>query len=585
MEALITYVSVNRRGQAQRDERRVPGPVLNIGRSSKNEIQLRDARVALEHARITLSPEGATIEGVGGRVEIDGRAVTQAVLVPGNTMAVGPYQIEVETPPEGVPLALAFNAPPPARSATAGLRRVIRRAPRLSKRRLSYIAFFTTFLIFLVVPLAGDWLASTAQRLGAHPMLSEVTPAVAHRLMQTWDPGALSRSHQVFGSDCKACHQFAFLQVRDSSCVACHKTIKEHVPRADLTGPRGIQFAAMRCAECHRDHKAAQMAPRAQEECATCHVDVKNTAPNAASGNVTDFSVDHPQFRVSLIDGAKSDAVRRVRLSTDPDPELVERSNLKFNHALHMASGGVRSPQGRVNLKCSTCHVPDEGGRVMRPISMRRDCQTSGCHSLAFEPNTPKRGEELRHVPHGSVKEVLTTLREFYARLVLGDTPGRAGPPPDLPRERPGAAPPSGEPRERTLSRADAQAQHALRELMDPGRPRKVCSECHQVNPDPVTGWTVAPVKLTRVWMPQALFSHAKHATEDCTLCHTTTTRSKEARDIAMPGVKICQDCHVGAKPVLGKVTSDCATCHKFHAGRNFWHDALQAQGQPERKK
>src|SRR5688500_11073472 len=102
MEALVTYVSLNRRGQAQRDQRRVPGPVLNIGRGSKNEIQLRDARVALEHARITLAPEGATIEAVGGAVEINGRAVQQAVLAPGNTIGVGPYEIQVETPPEGV---------------------------------------------------------------------------------------------------------------------------------------------------------------------------------------------------------------------------------------------------------------------------------------------------------------------------------------------------------------------------------------------------------------------------------------------------------------------------------------------------
>jgi hypothetical protein len=585
MEALVTYVTVNRRGQAQRDQRRVPGPVLNIGRSSKNEMQLRDARVALRHARITLTDGAATIEAVDGPLKIDGRNVKQAVLAPGNTIGVGPYQIQVETPPEGIPLALAFNAPPPRRSATAGLRRVIRRAPRLSKRRLSYIAFFATLLIFLVVPLTGDWLSGVAKHYGAHPLLVEVTPAVANRIMQTWDPGPLSRSHQIFGSDCRACHQFAFLQVRDSACVACHTTIREHVPRADLTGPRGVEFAGMRCAECHRDHKGVAMAPRAQEECAACHIDVKSAAPHALSGNVTDFSVDHPEFRLSLVDAAKPDAIRRIRLSTPPAPEMVERSNLKFNHALHMDARGVRSPEGDVKLKCSTCHVPDEGGRVMRPISMRRDCQTSGCHSLAFEPRTPKRGEALRHVPHGSVKEVLTTLREYYARIVLADAPVRTTPPADITRERPGAAPPSGEVREKTLGRADAYAQQALRELMDPNRPRKVCVECHHVQPDPVTGWTVAPVRLTRVWMPQALFSHAKHATEDCTLCHTTTTRSKDARDIAMPGVKICQDCHVGARPVLGKVTSDCATCHKFHAGRHFWHDALQTQAQPERKK
>ena len=87
----------------------------------------------------------------------------------------------------------------------------------------------------------------------------------------------------------------------------------------------------------------------------------------------------------------------------------------------------------------------------------------------------------------------------------------------------------------------------------------------------------MAPVRLTRVWMPQALFSHEKHATESCTTCHDSD-KSKKAADIAMPGVEVCQQCHVGARPVLGKVTSDCASCHEFHAGRNYWHDALQTR-------
>jgi hypothetical protein len=569
MEALVTYLSLNRRGQTQRDQRRVAGPVLNVGRSSKNDIQLRDARVALHHARITLTADAATIEAVGGRVEIDGREVRQAALAPGNTIALGPYEIQVETPPEGVPLALAFNAPAPARSASAGLRRVVRHAPRLSKRRLSYLAFFTMLVVFLAVPLAAGWFAHTAERLGAPPMLAAVIPAVADRVVQTWDPGPLSRSHQVFGSDCTACHQFAFLQVRDSACIACHATIREHVPRADLTGPRGIEFAKMRCAQCHRDHKGVQMAPRAQEECAACHADVKSAAPHAASGNVTDFSVDHPEFRLSLVDAARPGAVRRVRLATPAPPDLVERSNLKFSHAVHMDPRGVRDPKDeRKKLKCSTCHVPDDGGRVMRPISMERDCRS--CHSLAFEPKVTDR-----QVPHGSAEGAATMLREFYARLVLGDVPPGVKPPPDLPRMRPGAELSYPE-RQQALAIADARAARVLRELFET---REVCSTCHHVNRSGGS-WSVAPVRLTRVWMPQALFTHGKHASMDCNDCHAGAAKSKDARDIAMPGVKICQECHVGARPVLGKVTSDCATCHEFHAGRNFWHDALQTQMQ-----
>ena len=53
----------------------------------------------------------------------------------------------------------------------------------------------------------------------------------------------------------------------------------------------------------------------------------------------------------------------------------------------------------------------------------------------------------------------------------------------------------------------------------------------------------------------------------------------------SMPDIATCRECHVGARAVAGKVTSDCATCHRFHAGRDYWHDVLQAQMQPRGKK
>ena len=104
---------------------------------------------------------------------------------------------------------------------------------------------------------------------------------------------------------------------------------------------------------------------------------------------------------------------------------------------------------------------------------------------------------------------------------------------------RPGAVL-SYEERQQVLRIADERAQRVMRELFET---RDVCSTCHYVSRDRQEGWKVAPVTLTRVWMPQALFSHAKHATEDCTLCHTTSTRSKEARDLAIPEVAAGRGC------------------------------------------
>jgi c(7)-type cytochrome triheme protein len=295
---------------------------------------------------------------------------------------------------------------------------------------------------------------------------------------------------------------------------------------------------------------------------------VKAVALHAQSGNVTDFARDHPRFRLSLVDADRPKVIRRVRQSDPPPAEMVERSNLKYSHKVHLDPAGVRDPQKRRTvLKGGDCHEPAVGGRLMAPVTMERHCQR--CHLLAFEPKVTDR-----QVPHGSEKAVATTLREFYARLVLGDVPPGVTPPPDLPRIRPGAVL-EYQDRQRALRIADERAQRAMRELYE--APRKVCSTCHYVSRDASGDWKVAPVLVAAVWMPKALFDHAEHVSEKCTSCHDVS-RSTDARDITMPDIARCRQCHVGARAVRNKVTSDCASCHKFHAGPDYWHKSLQTE-------
>ena len=222
----------------------------------------------------------------------------------------------------------------------------------------------------------------------------------------------------------------------------------------------------------------------------------------------------------------------------------------------------------------------------MAPVSMEQHCQR--CHSLAFEPKVTKR-----QAVHGDEAQIATMLREFYARLVLGDVPPDVNPPQDLPRMRPGAVL-SYQERQQALKIADQKANLVLRELFET---RQVCSTCHEViRQAGGAGWKVAPVRIAQVWMPQSLFSHAKHksmgavgATQSrdafdsvqCVRCHDVLG-SKESKTIAMPDIASCRDCHVGAIPVSGKVTSDCAVCHKFHDGRDYWHGVVQAQMLPQ---
>ena len=602
METLVIQVGVNSRGQPQRDQRRIAGEVLRVGRALACELQLADPRVALDHALITITPAGTSIAAVGGALKVNGQATTQAPLVVGDCIELGPYRLRVEAAPAGLPLALAVSLEEPSPPVCGEqIRADESRGPRQSRRRLSYLGLLGMLLLCLLVPVAPDLLgyarlssstanaiaqAATAEArvtaaqpaasvaatagplVGAEPGLPEsMLRTAAGRLQEAWNPGPLSQGHQIFAADCGACHQTPFVQVRDEACQTCHKDIHDHVAKSRLTGAPGQAFKDTRCADCHRDHKGTHTAIRSQEQCVECHRDVKRVAAQATSANVTDFLSGHPAFRISLSDAATPHVVRRVRQATPMPPEMVERSRLKFNHALHLDPGGVRDPDGkrdptgvrdaqgrRTVLDCASCHQPAEGGRLMAPVSMEQHCQR--CHSLAFEPSVT-----TRQVVHGQDAEIATMLREFYARLVLGDVPPGVHPPEDLPRMRPGAVL-TPEDRSRALAIADHKAQQVLRELFDT---RQVCSTCHEVSPKAgEAGWAVAPVHLSSSWMPQAQFSHASHASENCARCHDVA-RSKDAKDVAMPAIESCRDCHVGAKPVAGKVTSDCATCHGFH--------------------
>jgi predicted CXXCH cytochrome family protein len=583
MDILITRITVNPRGQTQRDQRRVSATVLMLGRATQCEIHLPDSRVALNHARLTITATGAVIESQGGQLVVNGHDTTRAELAVGDRVEIGPYLIEVETPPATLELALAVRLASNFGKGERSIRQRLRiRSPQLSVRRLSYLAFGAALLLFLVLPvlprlLQGNGLppATDREQLGAG-----VVHALSAAFTRAWNPGPLSRSHQMFGSNCESCHARPFIQVRDAECLACHKAIREHVPVAALSGPRGMVLGATRCAECHRDHKGAPMVLRAQDECASCHHDIQgvSAADGALPDPVSDFASGHPQFRLTLADPAHPDRPRRERQGGGV--RIEERSNLKFNHKLHLDPAGVRDPKGKRDpagmrdargrgtvLTCDSCHEPDSDGRLMAPVAMERHCQ--GCHSLAFEPKVT-----TRQVPHGDAAAITTMLREFYARLALGDVPPGVTPPQDLPRVRPGAMLSAAE-KQNVLRVADRKARQVLRELYDT---RQVCSTCHEVTAqNDGRGWAIAPVLVTRQWMPAALFPHAGHAAQPCTTCHAVA-ESRVATDVAMPDIAICRECHVGIQPVHNRVASDCAMCHRFHAGRGPWHGASQKQ-------
>ncbi|MGE5524441.1 MAG: cytochrome c3 family protein, partial [Rhodospirillaceae bacterium] len=440
MAVIVTFTGPGPQGQPLRERRSIEGSTLRVGRSTDCELVLPDARIALLRARIDIGETGATITAEGDPIEVNGRAQRSAALQTGDRLAIGPYSIEVEAPRPGVPLALTVQWHPDGDEARAS-RPAFRRGPPVSKRRLSYLAVAAIVLLFIVLPMAGrSGYDVQAPRHGAAEMTGYLVSAVGAAFVQSWNPGPVSRGHEAFGDDCGQCHGFPLVQVRDASCIACHKTITQHVRTAGLNGPMAADMRERRCAQCHLDHKGRQIVPRAQEECTSCHGNIGRYTAEAGAKDITDFAADHPRFRLALIDASKPEEIHRVRQGTP----MTEHSNLKFNHALHVDPNGVRDPDGkrdargmhnerggRTVLQCHDCHQPAESGAGLQPISMDRHCRR--CHSLAFEPKAMQR-----QVPHGS-KEMETMLSEFYARLALRDAPPRTGDAAQIARTRPGA--------------------------------------------------------------------------------------------------------------------------------------------------
>jgi len=541
---------------AKREERRLTGNVFQIGRGAQCQIHLPDTRVALVHARLVLGEHGSVIEADRHRIVYNDREVSGAELRVGDHIEIGPYVLSVETAPPGVALAIAVRVSKRvSTSGTRALYRALLRGPRLSKRRLSYLVFFGVLVLCLAAPIA-DRLAGDG---------STLTRALALGAMQAWNPGPLSRAHAVFGRDCQSCHVRPFVAVAAEDCLGCHRSIRAHGPKEAF---RAVSFAAgadLTCMQCHHEHQGGVMASRSPQICAQCHGGARPVAAGAQPIKATDFASDHPGFRLALVDPARPGALRRVAQRDASGAPPQEQSNLKFNHTLHLDPRGVRGPrEARTALNCASCHEPGEGGSRMRPVSMERHC--ARCHSLQFEP-----GSAARQVPHGSLEQVRTMLREFYARSVLADAPAAQNAR-GVERVRPGAVV-SPEERREAARLADEKASRALRELLET---RKVCSTCHYVGRTARGDWQIAPVAISASWMPGASFDHARHATEPCITCHEVRS-SRRAEDIAMPDIARCRDCHGGAAATPPKVASDCASCHRFHGGSSAWRELAHA--------
>ena len=427
--------------------------------------------------------------------------------------------------------------------------------------------------------------------------------------------GPISSAHTMLAQNCAACHTEAFATAQrllpgnqtvratpDAACTQCHDA-GTHNPHQTLhTGPDG---QAADCAACHHEHRGAALLQRVDvAHCTACHADL----PTADGGHrfataIHHFDSDHPPF------GQWRGGLR--------DPGTV-----RFNHRVHLELadalkdvsaerlGSMAEPLRRLKEQtCTSCHQADADRRYMQPISYENHC--AACHPLTARPAGDWPGEAVRGwdatVPHPKRGETAAVVRgallERYWKLIAATQPaageaerppvlGRGLPPlPDTQRERARQltrqtedrlfAPDGGDPLpglERPLfqlkggcafchtettrpdNRNDGLPEYAPPRLR--GRWDDVTFPHERFGPAGGPRRSDAEQAARDRWFPYARFGHQSHRMLDCTACHHDARTSTRTRDVLLPTIADCRQCHSRA---TAGVRSDCQECHTYH--------------------
>lgn len=544
MKTLIRFITTNAAGISEHSDKLIDTDVISIGRATDQTLHLKDRRVRLQHAEIKSEKGEFTIStGALAGVTVNGRSQREARLVVGDVIEVGANILRVIDAGPEADFAISFELSREASSddLAAGWTSTPSGIGGNSKRRLSWILAAVVAMFGLLIP---------AMSL-LHPGIASIMRESA--LMPDdglWLAGPVHSAHSATSTQCRNCHVNLFQRVPDAACAECH-TVAKHV-----TAAAHEVLGETRCASCHLEHnEPPELIKRHQGLCADCHSQLPDDVPLQ---NAEDFLDAHPDFRVSLlVPAVAADGSTEWKTEHKPLVESLtaERSNLKFNHQVHLDEAGVMSPDGRRVLECSECHQVETGGARMQPISMDEHCV--GCHTLSFDADDPSR-----RVPHGDSAGVVQALVEYYSARLLGSDP-------DIVEQRvrrPGQAL-SRDDRDRAAAEARVQALTVAEDLFE----RRACVNCHEVSStgDDTTPWKVEPVRLTTSFFPHSNFSHAAHATEvtNCDSCHNASA-SDSSTDVLIPGIDSCRDCHgsgIARRNNASQTPSTCIMCHSFH--------------------
>lgn len=515
IHAVYIKISQNSRGLPVRSYRTLNLDEISFGRGAENTVHLPDPRNAMHHAVLKRMDDGLIhLVAINGELEMENTIHQSIPLSQGKQVMVGPYRLTVEAAPPDVDIVfsmqLANRLPDDFEDLKSRTHEPLPGAAAFKRHTAFWLAGFIA-LFFLVMPLAQSLI----------PILHESMSEMPFGFDRVWSPGRFSNAHLHFSSQCANCHQQATHQVSDQACLHCHRDTQPHLAPPSL---QQKTFAAkhmfsdgMRCAECHREHKAPH--PLARQDngmCVKCHGDLKSVRNNTTLPDIHDFGRDHPEFKLTFHSGPADTDI--ISVPQDQKDLLREHSGLKFPHSQHV--GKVQGPNGLWDVRemtCASCHHAEGKDMRFKPITFKRDCLS--CHADQLEVGL---GKATLHLPHGAEENLFNTIKV----------------------------------------QAPKQLEKFSATLKNNG-----CAYCHDIaaaKPGDSLPWRVEPLHITIDWLTNAQFNHGMHRTQQCTACHNVE-KSESSADIALPDRENCLRCHSGNSPKRKRIASTCMSCHNFH--------------------
>ncbi len=400
----------------------------------------------------------------------------------------------------------------------------------------------------------------------------------------------VSLVHQQFQEDCSQCHGVPFQTIRqlwnddtfvrdveEAACLRCHDQA------ADDHHAGVLARQPFDCFACHREHAGEYGLARVEDSfCVSCHSDLRtDEGPSECFAATIASFADHPEFAVSRKPGDPYAAVGRshlVRLVAEPAADGAgwkDRTTLRFPHDKHLDPAGVMIPashplaegdrQRRKVLNCKSCHVTAEDGRYMKPVVYEQHC--AECHPLVISKSL------LGSIPHENPTLVQGVLRDrlaAYARQHPDEVLRRVE---KTGSRLPNRRPPVPSARDIWEWIEDQLTKQPDKETLSLAkRVEWACAYCHTTaaaeNGNRLLPFAIEPTGIPARWWRHASFRHDRHDVliMDCTDCHAAAV-SASAKDILLPGIENCQQCHVPASAATqGGARHDCVECHDYHA-------------------